>query len=81
MLTEKEYEVLKNELTKYFVLIPPECVIIRVKDVLHTIEFFIKEKEDGSRQEGVEKEELLEERVEPETGGEDRGTQSSSSSI
>lgn len=83
MLTNQEYEVLKNELTKYFILIPPECVIVRVRDVLRTIEYFIKETEDGTqgKQEGETKAEQVEERVEQISSGEDNGAEPSGSSI
>lgn len=87
MLTEKEYSLIKNEMSRHFILIPPECIIMRVKNVFEILDHFIEERDYGNnrgsegRKEEAKEEESLEAGIEQETSGEDRGTQSSSDSI
>lgn len=50
MLTKQEFNKLTREiLPKFFIVIPPECIIIRVKDIFGVLEYFT-EKEDKNEQ-------------------------------
>ena len=87
MLTEQEYQIIKNELSKRFVIIPNDCIIVRVRDIFEILDHFIEERNYGNnrgsegRQEEVEKEELLEKRTEPIPSGENSGTEPNPSPV
>lgn len=46
-LTRHEYNDIFLNLRDKVVVIPPECVILRLKDVLNVIEFFTEEEDVG----------------------------------
>lgn len=48
MLTRHEYNDIFLNLRDKVVVIPPECIIIRLKDVLNIIEFFTEKEKDES---------------------------------
>ncbi len=51
MLTREEYhQITRDILPKVFIQIPPECIIVRVRDVMEILHYFTeKEKPNGGQ--------------------------------
>ncbi len=52
-LTRQEYDDVFLNLRDKVIVIPPECVIIRLKDVLNIIEFFTEEKDEEQKNNNI----------------------------
>ncbi len=52
-LTRQEYDDVFLNLRDKVIVIPPECIIIRLKDVLNIIEFFTEEDDERQKDNSV----------------------------